>query len=825
MTSSKEDPSGMSQLQALVDLLIELQVPNQPQEPCEESLPFREDPTSPDKSLSPQSVDNDQDSITSKPIVEPELKLPKAPGFDKEQTEEISEESILPTEDVASDDLLSVLENLPNLLLQPQPSVESNNLSSIAEPDANHAENSATVLPISVESNNLYSIAESDVHQPENSATVPPTADNPLVPFAQQPPPLVESSNLSTESIDDTELDDSIEALENLRSLLLTPELLDSRQLLIELREKLEHLNEQINQPKMLINLLLPLMTELLSLKIAQAKREVAEAIAPILDEAIQAKAQQDKAAISAALAPLLAGAVTQQVDHYPGEMAKALGPEMGTAIKEQISLERDAMVDALYPVIGSTIAKYMAEVIDSINQKLENALSLDVVSRKIRANIQGVSEAELIFREAVPFTIQGIFLIHKASGLVISEVQPAETQRLDSDMIAGMLTAIRSFVNDFIAQSGDVSEIDQIEYGTSRITLEVAGYCYLAVISKGQLPQEFLQKMRDTLGIIVQKHGKPIELFDGNPANVPVQVNQLLISLIQFSETSTKSQKRKLPIALLLLIVALLGTIFIPWGIHRYRSGISRRLEENTSLALSSDPELAVYRLSVEADQKTIKLAGKLPNQYLRLKAAKIASQVEPNLQVDNNIIAVKVPPDPVLAAAEVKRVANILNQVRGVDISASYLDGQVRVEGIVTEFAEAKKITEAFEQIPGVESVTNTEQLLLNSIVSRIYFEQNSAVLTSAERQKVIKLKEFLELYPNKHLKLVGYSSREGSEVTNQRLAEKRAEAVKNALVAQGIDSRRLPIAETKIFPRGIDADQPLWLSRCVEFEIITP
>ncbi|MGQ4647488.1 OmpA family protein [Lyngbya aestuarii] len=798
MTSSQEDPSGMSQLQALVDLLIELQAPNLPQEACEESLPSQEDSTSTDKSLSLQSVDEVQNSSTYKPIVEPELNLPKVPQFNEEQAEVISEESISLSEDLASDNCLSVFDDLQNLLLQPQPSVESHNLSSITEPD---------------------------VHQAENSATVIPMADDSLVPFGPQSSPPLESINLSTESIDDTELDDSIEALENLRSLLLTPELLDSRQLFLELREKLEHLNEQINQPKMLINLLLPLMTELLSIKISQAKREVAEAIAPILDEAIQAKAKEDKAGISAALAPLLAGAVTQQVDHYPGEMAKALGPEMGTAIKEQISLERDAMVDALYPVIGSTIAKYMTEVIDSINQKLENALSLEGVSRKIRAKIQGVSEAELIFREAVPFTIQGIFLIHKASGLVIYEVQPAENERLDSDMIAGMLTAIRSFVNDFIAQSGDVSEIDQIEYGTSRIALEVAGYCYLAVISKGQPPQDFLKKMRENLGIIVQKHGEPIELFDGNSANVPVQVKQLLTSLIQFSETSIKSQKPKFPIVLLLLIGALLGAIFIPWGIHRHRSGISHRLEENTSLALSSDPELAVYLLNVEADPKTIKLAGKLPNEYLRLKAEAIANRVEPNLKVENDIIAVKVPPDPVLAAAEVKRVANILNQVRGVDISASYLDRKVRVEGIVTEFTEAQKITQAFEQIPGVESVTNTEQLLLNSIVSRIYFEQNLAVLMSAERQKVIKLKDFLELYPNKHLKLIGYSSREGSEVTNQRLAQQRAEAVKDVLVAQGIDSGRLSIAEIKDFPRGIDAEQPLWLSRCVEFEIITP
>jgi hypothetical protein len=53
-----------------------------------------------------------------------------------------------------------------------------------------------------------------------------------------------------------------------------------------------------------------------------------------------------------------------------------------------------------------------------------------------------------------MPFTVQAIFLIHKGSGLIISEVQSLESHYLESEMVAGMLTAIRSCVNDCIAQS-----------------------------------------------------------------------------------------------------------------------------------------------------------------------------------------------------------------------------------------------------------------------------------------------------------------------------------------------------------------------------------
>jgi hypothetical protein len=359
------------------------------------------------------------------------------------------------------------------------------------------------------EKTNQPLLSEVDLNQPEKSETPPEQVFNQLIQSHWQKAQQKEFTSQSICSSDDKTIEDSITLFERWQRLLLTQEVMDSREMIAKFKEKLENLEHQIYEPAELINLLLPLITEILSRKVAEAREEVAQAIAPIIDEIIQAKTQQDKVAISSALAPVLPDAVAQQVSNSPGDFAKALGPEMGTAIKEQISLDREAMVDALYPVIGSTISKYMAEAIKAINEKVENTLTPEGISRKIRAKMQGVSEAELIFKEAMPFTVQAIFLIHKGSGLVISEVQPSDRQRLESEMVAGMLTAIRSFVNDCIAQSGEVSEIDQIEYGNSQITLEVAGYCYLAVVTQGQPPKSFIKKMRGDLASIVQNHGK----------------------------------------------------------------------------------------------------------------------------------------------------------------------------------------------------------------------------------------------------------------------------------------------------------------------------
>ena len=267
-------------------------------------------------------------------------------------------------------------------------------------------------------------------------------------------------------------------------------------------RDRLAQLENQINQPAELVQLLLPIIAELLSLKADQAREEMCQAITPIIAEVIFERSQLDRVSMSHAIADLLPNAISEQIRNNPEQIAKALGPEvgaaireqiridrdeivdalapeMGAAIKQQIVLERDAMVDALYPVIGNTIAKYFAEAIRSINEKVEQTFSLEGLQRKFRARMKGVSEAELILKESVPFEIQAIFLIHNLSGLVIIDIQKSDLDSLvepiDSDMLAGMLTAIRSFANECISRSESTTELDAINYSGSKILLEVA--------------------------------------------------------------------------------------------------------------------------------------------------------------------------------------------------------------------------------------------------------------------------------------------------------------------------------------------------------------
>ncbi|NJL66500.1 MAG: OmpA family protein [Microcoleus sp. SM1_3_4] len=192
--------------------------------------------------------------------------------------------------------------------------------------------------------------------------------------------------------------------------------------------------------------------------------------------------------------------------------------------------------------------------------------------------------------------------------------------------------------------------------------------------------------------------------------------------------------------------------------------------------------------------------------------------------MKLDNRIVAVDVPPDPVLVAAEVQRITTILNQIEGVAISSQYRDRKVTVEGTVIVPADAQKIAPAFQKIPGVESVISTVKLNPLRIANRIYFQQGSATVNPSDRDTLAKIQKFLQQHPRKRIKIIGHSDRIGEAAFNQQLALRRAEAVRDALVLAGIAPQRLLTTGSKNPPPGVELDQPLLLSRCVLFEPIT-
>ncbi|HAN45713.1 MAG TPA: flagellar motor protein MotB, partial [Cyanobacteria bacterium UBA8156] len=603
---------------------------------------------------------------------------------------------------------------------------------------------------------------------------------------------------------------------------------------LAELRQWVDNIAQHIVEPDKFIELLLPVIGELLNRKVILAQEEVCTALVPIIDRLIWQRGQQDKEAMSTVLAELVPDAISWEIQNAPETIAKAIAPEIalaireqirldpdaiaealapqiGAAIQQQITLERDAMVDALYPVIGSTIAKYFAEAIRSINEKLENAFSLEGLRRKIRAKMQGISEAELIFKESSPFQVQALFLIHKMSGLVIGEAQRENT--LEGDMVAGMLTAIRSFANDCIVRTGDMKELDRIDYGNSQILLEVAGYCYLAAAVDGDPPPEFLDRLRRLLEKWVVKYGKFIAAFEGDREQVPLEILQGLVELCGFQAKPRRQELRILPYVLVGCGLLTIGG----WGWRSWQHHQTATLLHRVRQALADRPELALYRIEPKMHGHKLVLQGRLPTRSLQQRAIAAATLAVPEREIGNELQVVPAPIPPEQTAAEVQRLAMTLSQLRKFNVTATFFEGRVILSGTAPTRQDLLEATEAFARIPGVKYVTNRAIAGTQRLSMAIFFSLGSSALVGDSLDKIRMVRDLLQKFPEQHLRLIGYSDGTGDARFNRDLALARATVVRDALMAQGIAAKRLQIGA---IPQS--AGPPRWQERRVEFEL---
>jgi hypothetical protein len=113
---------------------------------------------------------------------------------------------------------------------------------------------------------------------------------------------------------------------------------------------------------------------------------------------------------------------------------------------------------------------------------------------------------------------VEGAYLIH-THGLLVSSYQETEDKDTDSDIFAGMLTAVTEFVDETLQKGGDRRRTTgSISYGPTTLVVEREGYVVLAVLINGPDDIELRQLMRDTLSDINERFGrKLVKDWDGD--------------------------------------------------------------------------------------------------------------------------------------------------------------------------------------------------------------------------------------------------------------------------------------------------------------------
>lgn len=131
-----------------------------------------------------------------------------------------------------------------------------------------------------------------------------------------------------------------------------------------------------------------------------------------------------------------------------------------------------------------------------------------------------------------------------------------------------------------------------------------------------------------------------------------------------------------------------------------------------------------------------------------------------------------------------------------------------EVSTDTVVVEEETTVAALDPSQPLPG------SQEELVQSVGDRVFFEFDSAVLEADARRTLDRQAEWLRLFPEIALVLEGHADERGTREYNLALGERRANAVREYLITQGIGPSRLrTISYGKERPYALGHNEEAW------------
>jgi len=533
-------------------------------------------------------------------------------------------------------------------------------------------------------------------------------------------------------------------------------------------------------------------------------------------------KGIDESQALEEALEPIVNKLIDKNFENSQEKLATQIAPLIGVAIKEQIRSQKDDIIDALYPVMGNMISKFVTksleEMLHKINAQIQNGLSTKTIKRKIKAKMKGVSETELLLQENSSAQIQSVLLIHKESGILLAKVEKSSHGLNDPDMLASMMTAIRSFVNDWIANDGNYQELGEIEYGGNKIIIEASGSSYLAIIVEGAAYAKTYETISEVFATLVSRYGDAIQAFDGDIQNIPLDEIKELLQTLLLEETQLQEEKKKIhPLLILLPILLILWFLY-----NLYTNYLDTQLQDEVNNKLSHTPQLLLYKIDTKVKDKELTLSGNLPYEYYKNLTEKTLQNIEGLESIKNEINVVPIQSDPMQISAHIAYYIKGLQIDKDIHLSYTFDFTTLKIEGSVANKELKKEILAELDKIQGIQKIEDKIKVVPLKIEKFIYFQKNSSRLDLTSQNKLITIINKLHNTKNTDtLVLNAYSDKIGSIEHNRYLAKKRVKQVEKFLKEHGGITNPIKSEIFDSYFPGMDETHPN-KSRCIHISL---
>lgn len=190
---------------------------------------------------------------------------------------------------------------------------------------------------------------------------------------------------------------------------------------------------------------------------------------------------------------------IDSRIDSFTKEFPQKFSPLVTDALKKEMQNSQDAVVEALFPIIGKMIKKYIRHEIQLLNERVNRQLSETFSFKKwfsSKTKRQAVAHSAIL-RTEKPELLQ-VLVVEKNSGILKASFTNSEFEAVDEDMVAGMLTAIKSFVED--AFNGGNQNLETIDYEFYTLHIQNFHKYYITAVINGTYASETKDKLEDLL-------------------------------------------------------------------------------------------------------------------------------------------------------------------------------------------------------------------------------------------------------------------------------------------------------------------------------------
>lgn len=487
----------------------------------------------------------------------------------------------------------------------------------------------------------------------------------------------------------------------------------------------------------------------------------------------------------------------------HDDRLSVAMRPVVSDAMRQSIRRDPKSFADALFPALGPAIRKAIAatlgEMVQSLNQVVEHTFSVRGMRWRMEAIRTGRPFAEVVLLRSLVYRVEQIFLVHRETGLLLQHVVAGSAAVKDADMASAMLTAIRDFARDTF-DAGTDDALHSLNIGELTLWIEQGPHAIVAAVIRGEAPLTLRDVLRECVERVHLEHLEPLEEFQGDAT--PFETARPALEACLVSQYAVADEGAS---PMLKILTASLAVLLLVCGILWLRAAWNWR---SAVSAIRAEPGIVV----TEAERAWFganTLAG-LRDPLAADPAALLAARGYGSTDVD-----VRMQPfassDPAVVS---RRARELLAAPDSVQFAVR--DGVL----VATGSAPASWIARARDFAPFVAGVRSYEDAgLLDTTTAairdagaalagiQIPFAVGSATPDDEARTRIAAAAEQLrkldalaaDAEGGVRVSIVGQADATGTDATNARISQQRADAVAHAVDARSLrnltfDSRGL-------------------------------